>query len=211
MDHAVKRRQVSLDYLGIGDLHAVLFRYANGRRSSLDRRRTRKLNHLCCHQIARRHVVLQDCRKAIAVGRLKEILDSPCWKRSEGFVCRCKNSEIGIGLLQSTHEVCGLDGQCTVSAVLVFQDDGDYVGTHDTVIQEGLPNTNNGSLDNFDWDVFQSGSQGEDVSLIRFNQILCGTVRQIPPGSRIESATLTVEVYDASAAPAGDIRMALVD
>ncbi|UCE58164.1 MAG: DNRLRE domain-containing protein [Phycisphaerales bacterium] len=102
-------------------------------------------------------------------------------------------------------------GTCTVPpAVLTFQNGLDsYTGTVDTYLREQSPGTNHGSLDFIEWDADEGGSGKETIGLIRFDSIFGSSYGQIPVGSTVVSATLTLEVRDSG--QSGDLREVLVD
>ncbi len=92
------------------------------------------------------------------------------------------------------------------------QDVSGYVGTQDTYLYQSGPTTVEGGLASFRWDTDDPGSSGlYEYGLIRFDNIFGGGAGQIPVGSTISSATLTLNVTDASATPVGTVREVLAD
>ena len=70
-----------------------------------------------------------------------------------------------------------------------------YSSTQDTYVQEDTPGSAHG---NEAFVVADLDGDGIEQGLIRFDNIFGGGVGQIPLGSIINSATLTVDVYDIS-------------
>ncbi|MFQ6026021.1 MAG: phytase [Dehalococcoidia bacterium] len=68
-----------------------------------------------------------------------------------------------------------------------------YTGTVDTFLEEDNPNSGRGNRDDVEWD---DGNGTDEYTLIRFDEIFGSAPDQIPPGTAIESATLTLRVYD---------------
>lgn len=107
-----------------------------------------------------------------------------------------------------------LNGQCELAPVtLMFQNGlNGYTGTHDTFLQQTLPNAVNGALETIRWDTEESGAGTPIYTVIRFDDLFGPNPNQIPAGSTITSATLTYTVGgDANATGgAGDLRELLV-
>ncbi len=107
----------------------------------------------------------------------------------------------------TTTEVCE-----SLPTMVMFQNGfNSYTGTQDTFLQEDAPAAVNGALDNWEWDGQDGGSGTPNTGLIRFDNIIGNSPGQIPAGSTIASATLTLVVFDPSVAPAADINESLVD
>ena len=82
------------------------------------------------------------------------------------------------------------------AAVDTFQEGvGSYSSTQDNYLQEGTPDTAHG---NEAFVTVDDDGNGIEQGLIRFEDIFGAGAGQIPFGSVINSATLTVEVYDTS-------------
>ena len=96
---------------------------------------------------------------------------------------------------------------------LTFQDNGGYAGTEDTYLAEEAAATAQGALDNWRWDLegITGNAASRQYGLIRFNDVFGNGNGQIPVGSTVQSATLTLVIFNGSAAPAGEIREAAVD
>ena len=112
-------------------------------------------------------------------------------------------------------EACSpVTGQCEVQVTTITFQEGvnGYSGTHDTFLQEDLPDTNNGPGDTWEWDS-EDGSTGggQTVGLLRFDGIFGAGPGQIPVGSTITSAALTLAVFNGSSSSPGDINESLVD
>ncbi len=85
-----------------------------------------------------------------------------------------------------------------------------YTGAVDSFLQQSAPNAVNGALEDAEWDSDDPGGTGQDnVALIRFDNIFGNGPGQVPPGSQILSATLSIVVFDAG--DAGTVREAAVD
>jgi hypothetical protein len=108
-------------------------------------------------------------------------------------------------------EVCQGNGLCAATTISTFQDDGNYTGTHDTTIYETAPDTPLGDVDSWEWDSESGDPPGQKMGLIRFDGIVGDGAGQITAGSRVVSAGLTLEVWDPSNGPAGDVREVLVN
>jgi hypothetical protein len=83
-------------------------------------------------------------------------------------------------------------------ALVTFQEGvGGYTGTQDTALDAGSPTTDKGALSSLEVDanIFQQG-------LIRFDNLFGSGPGQIPLGSTINSATLTINVTDPATAGA---------
>ena len=72
----------------------------------------------------------------------------------------------------------------------------DYAGTQDTFIRGATPDTRRGSAPMTTW-----AASDDKSALVKFENIFGLEPGHIPPGATIESATLTLEVYDGGAAP----------
>lgn len=84
-------------------------------------------------------------------------------------------------------------------AVTSFQDGiGSYAGTEDTVLYSISPNSNFGSETSISPD--QQDANGVRQGLLRFNDIIGSAPGQVPLGSTINSATLSVNVVNSSTA-----------
>ena len=109
-------------------------------------------------------------------------------------------------------QTCNLGtGLCQGGAqTLNFQEGAGYAGTQDTWLAEASPTAVNGAAVTWRWDT-ENPAPSQDWGLLRFDGIFGGGPGQIPPGSTIQSASLTLVVSDVSAAPAGDVVPVLVD
>ena len=84
-------------------------------------------------------------------------------------------------------------------AVTSFQDgSGGYAGTEDTILYSISPDSNFSSETSMSPD--QQDANGVRLGLLRFNDIIGTGTGQIPVGSTINSATLTVSVVNSSTA-----------
>lgn len=84
-------------------------------------------------------------------------------------------------------------------AVTTFQDGvGGYAGTEDTVLYSISPDSNFGSETSISPD--QQDANGVRQGLLRFNDIIGNGTNQVPQGSTINSATLSVNVVNSSVA-----------
>ncbi|UCE58163.1 MAG: DNRLRE domain-containing protein [Phycisphaerales bacterium] len=106
---------------------------------------------------------------------------------------------------------CNVSGDCEAGpTTLTFRDGvGSYDGTHDTFLREAAPDSINGSMDNWEWDL-EDPAPNQNVGLIRFDDIIGTGAGQIPEGADITSATLTLVAFDPSEVPAGDVNECLV-
>ncbi len=101
-------------------------------------------------------------------------------------------------------------GTCEGLRELTFQDGRDgYAGTQDTYLRQVRPSRNYGSLDNFEWDGSDGTPPGQNIGLLRFDDVFGEGPRRIPQGATVTRATLTLVVFNPSLAPAGDIHEAL--
>jgi len=83
--------------------------------------------------------------------------------------------------------------------VITFQEGTNaYTGTQDTFVDEGEPDTYKGSRDEVCIDLFDGVSDATTQGLIRFDNIFGSGDDQIPLGSTINSAELTVYVTNES-------------
>src|SRR5438093_915299 len=86
-------------------------------------------------------------------------------------------------------------------ATLTFQEGANgYVGTHDAEIRDASPTTNFGTVTPMDVDLSDAG--GQSLVVLRFGNLFGTAANQIPLGSTINSAALTINVTDQSEASA---------
>ncbi|MBP7746381.1 MAG: lamin tail domain-containing protein [Phycisphaerae bacterium] len=90
------------------------------------------------------------------------------------------------------------------------QDVNGYTGTQDTYLDESEVSTVEGALDTWRWDT-ENPSPYQEFGLIRFDNIIGSGANQIPLGSTINSATLTLVVFNAGVTPAGNVNEVAVD
>jgi len=110
-------------------------------------------------------------------------------------------------------QTCNLGtGVCeVVPATVSFQDGvGGYFGTQDTYLAQAAPTAIEGTLDNWRWDT-ENPAPSQEFGAIRFDNIFGAGVGQIPVGSTIQTATLTLEVSNGSVAPNGAVNESTVD
>ena len=93
--------------------------------------------------------------------------------------------------------------------ILTFQNDGTYTGTHDTFLMESDPDVVKGALEDWEYDA-EDPAPNQNIGVLRFDGIVGLSAGQIPQGTTITSATLTLEVFNPSVVPEGEIRLALV-
>ena len=110
------------------------------------------------------------------------------------------HSAIDVGLIATT-----------TPTTVVFQEGvAGYLGTVDTYIMEGSPNSEHGASGSVEWDgEGPSGSSQDKIALVRFDSIFGPGLGQVPLGATITSATLTYLV-DSKGHPA-DVHEVLVD
>ncbi len=131
----------------------------------------------------------------------------------------CTDDACSAGTCVSTDnctggETCNLGtGVCELAPTMVMFQNGvdSYSGTQDTFLQEDVPANVNGALDNWEWDGEDGTSGTPNTGLLRFDNIFGAGPGQIPFGSTIDSATLTLVVIDPSVAPEADIHESLSD
>ena len=83
----------------------------------------------------------------------------------------------------------------SVPVIFTFQEGVDgYTGTHDTALREAAPNRDNGRAQSLSIDGSDGG--GENHVLMRFENLVGTRPMQIPPGSIVESASLTLHFFD---------------
>src|SRR5690606_21890468 len=87
-----------------------------------------------------------------------------------------------------------VDGTTGTTVSFQYGSNG-YLGTVDTFLSEGAPDTPHGALPALEWDENQSGT-GSRTALIRFDDIFGNGPGQIPPGVYITSATLNYNAFD---------------
>ncbi|MBZ5641119.1 MAG: DNRLRE domain-containing protein, partial [Acidobacteriia bacterium] len=105
-------------------------------------------------------------------------------------------------------------GNCeSAPATITFQQDvSGYTGTQDTYLYQSGPDTNEGAALTWRWDTDDPGSSGLwEYGLIRFDGIFGNGAGQIPAGSTINSATLSLYVENGSVAPVGTINEVLAE
>jgi len=103
-----------------------------------------------------------------------------------------------------------IPGPNVAHAAFTFQEGiNGYSGAHDTYLRQSEPFTISGDREKFEWDSSSKG--GANIGLLRFDNIFGSGGGQIPPGVAITSATLTIVLYNATSAPAADLRHSLVD
>jgi hypothetical protein len=104
---------------------------------------------------------------------------------------------------------CDLAGECSPApATSTFRNDGTYAGTHDTFLRQADPTTAHGALEAWEWDG-EDPAPNVNQGLIRFDAIFGPGAGQVPPEATILGATLTLVVFDPSAAAAGSVHAAL--
>jgi hypothetical protein len=103
-------------------------------------------------------------------------------------------------------------GACAAGPVTVSFQDGvsGYTGTQDTYLTQGAPTTVQGAVNNWRWDT-ENPSPNAEFGLIRFDGIFGAGVGQVPLGSTIQSATLTLEVTNGSVAPNAAVNESTAD
>ena len=84
----------------------------------------------------------------------------------------------------------------SVGAVTFQQGTSGYSGTEDTELNETTPSTSHGNASSISIDLENSGGQSQ--GLIQFNNLFGNGLGQIPFGSTINSASLTVYAFDTS-------------
>lgn len=117
----------------------------------------------------------------------------------------------------SSSDTCGAGASCNPSTghcdqVLTFREGvAAYTGCRDTFVQEADAEMNNADLDNWEWDGEDGNPAGENVGLLRFDNVVGNGAGLIAPGSDVASATLRLVLFNPSTPPAGDIRELAVD
>ncbi|MFH1108834.1 MAG: DNRLRE domain-containing protein [Planctomycetota bacterium] len=138
---------------------------------------------------------------------------------SDGISCTDDSCDPVLGCQHTDNcpvgQTCNqTSGVCETSATpvtLTFQQGvSDYTGTQDTYLYQSTPDTVEGNLDVWRWDT-ENPAPYQEIGLIRFDGILGSGPNQIPVGSQINSATLTLEVYNSSVLPAGGVNEVTVD
>jgi hypothetical protein len=103
------------------------------------------------------------------------------------------------------------DTRALTSLTATFQQGvGGYTGTQDTFVHQNFPTTIEGSVVSWKWDT-EDPVGFQAFGLIRFDGIFGSNAGQIPAGSTITSATLSLVGFNATAAPAGTINEVAVD
>jgi hypothetical protein len=130
-----------------------------------------------------------------------------------GFVCddgTCRRTLTDASAPDAAPEVdAAIDAQVCGTATF-RQGDGDYTSAADTTLREANPNLPLGNLDTVEWDGDDAGSGDVDIALIRFDDVFGDEAGQVPPGAKIQSASLEVVVIDASDPPAGTVHQVLI-
>jgi hypothetical protein len=83
-----------------------------------------------------------------------------------------------------------------------FQNDGVYGGTQDSWIGEDFPNAVNGSRDHFRWD---TDAPAREYGLLRFDGMFGSGPGQIPVGSNVLSASLTISFFNVTSGAPGEL------
>ena len=138
---------------------------------------------------------------------------------NDGVACTADSCNTATGCLNVSTctggQTCNLGtGQCQSAPVTTSYQDGvaGYTGTQDTWLAEAAPTTVNGAVADWRWDTDDPANSGSDAfGLIRFDGIFGSGPGQVPPGSTITSATLTLQVFNSSVAPAGTVNVSLAD
>jgi len=112
-----------------------------------------------------------------------------------------------------TLALCVLSARDAACVTIVFQEGsllpggGTYTGTQDTEIQEGNPTASLGASTSVRVDLFfDTGfGTGEVQGLLLFDNLFGALPDQIPLGSTINSAVLTLDVFNSSNVPIGII------
>jgi hypothetical protein len=121
------------------------------------------------------------------------------WPSSKSIVGSGGPSRFGTNAVAST-TVTFQQGQGT----------GPYSGTQDTFVHQNFATTVEGSVVSWKWDT-EDPAGFQAFGLIRFDNIFGASAGQIPVGSTITSATLTLVSFNATATPAGTINEVAVD
>lgn len=108
---------------------------------------------------------------------------------------------------------CEPSGYCVTNTITITFQDGvnGYAGTHDTYLNQAQPDTPQGDRTTWRFDLSDPDTtMNQEYGLIKFTNIFGSGQNQIPPGSTIFSATLTLNVEDQSDVPAGSVHEVLV-
>src|SRR4029453_11956727 len=120
-----------------------------------------------------------------------------------GDVCSAGSCQAGAPVTCPGGSTCNPGtGQCVAGPVTVSFRDGvsGYLGTQDTYLTPRAPTTVQGAVNNWRWDT-ENPAPNAAFGLIRFDGIFGPGVGQIPLGSTIQSATLTLEVTNGGVTP----------
>ena len=133
----------------------------------------------------------------------------PCQSNADcndGVACTTDTCNTGTGVCSNVDN-CPNGSTCdhaTGACGITFQDgSGSYASTQDAHIQENAPTTNFGSALTVKWDTDEPASSGKfSYGLFRFDNIFGSGAGQIPIGSTINSATLTLYITNLGGAQA---------
>jgi hypothetical protein len=140
---------------------------------------------------------------------------APC---NDGSLCTSADVCSG-GACTGTATICPVGSSCNPGTGLCssaptttsFQDGvAGYASTQDTYLAQAAPTTVEGTLDNWRWDL-ENPAPSAEFGLIRFDAIVGSGAGQIPAGSTISSASLTLEVSNGSVTPEGSINESTTD
>ncbi len=137
---------------------------------------------------------------------------------NDNIACTTDTCNTGTGVCSNIDSCTGgqtcnpASGVCGVQAI--FRDGtGTYSGTQDTEIEQANPTTGYGSVADWRWDTETgtSGSASLAFGLVRFDGLFGSNAGQIPPGSTVQSATLTLVSFNSTSGTAASINEVAVD
>ena len=110
-------------------------------------------------------------------------------------------SEVGVYVLRLTADDTALTAFAEVTitvnnssppiTVTFIEEQNGYVGTQDAMIRGAAPTSSRGATAVMGWN-----TNDDKSTLLRFDNVFGSGVNQVPEGATIESAMVTVEVYD---------------
>lgn len=134
---------------------------------------------------------------------------NPCTVDSCDSQLGCQHASVSCPQGQACNPA---NGQCQLAPVTATFQDGvaSYTGTQDTYLDQAAATTARGAVDTWRWDT-EDPAPNQEYGLIRFDNIFGSGPGQIPPGSQISSATLTLVIFNGGVTPLGTVNEVLVD
>ena len=121
-------------------------------------------------------------------------------------------SGAALNSVYSLRSTLGLQTTASTSSTKAFQQGSSYTGAVDTEVRLLYPTTSRGSVSSLEVDNDPNPIDGYQVALVRFDSLFGTGSNQIPVGSTITSATLTINHYaDGDSSASASLHQMLVD